>query len=192
MLPCWNSQRLPRLAADALRSQSRYFAAIMAQYAAGRQDSLAYRIARRDAHNADAALSSALTAAMQEPRHIRRSLEAGKCLLVASHTLLNYLSALGAHRNAEHARLADVTSAGARLTGALEEIAAALEHGGSLPAEQLPAERVELDALAAAPAASATDINALLRAQLALALRLLPTLRAAASQRASGPDAETH
>lgn len=187
VLPCWNSLRLPHLAADALRSQSRYFHEIMDQYVAGRQDTLAYRIARRDAHNADAALSSALTAALKEPGYIRRNVESETRLLVTSHILLNYMSALGAHRDAQQARLADVASAGACLTRALEEIADALDRGQTMPGVQLPAERVELNALAATPTKAATDINALLRAQLALALRLLPTLRAAASRRAPDP-----
>lgn len=70
------SLRLPRLAADALRTQSRYLNEIMNQYGVtGRHDNLAYRIARRDAHNARAALSSALTAAFNEPSHIRRNVK---------------------------------------------------------------------------------------------------------------------
>lgn len=187
VLPCWNSLRLPHLAAEALRSQSRYFHEIMDQYESGRQDTLAYRIARRDAHNADAALSSALTAALKEPEYIRHNVESGTRLLVTSHILLNYISALGAHRDAQQARLADVASAGACLTSALEEIANALDRGQTLPGVQLPAERVELNALAEPAAKAATYIDALLRAQLALALRLLPTLRAAASRRAMAP-----
>ncbi|MBS1228146.1 MAG: YccS/YhfK family integral rane protein [Proteobacteria bacterium] len=181
VLPCWNSLRLPRLAADTLRRQARYFSEIMAQYSgAGRHDNLAYRIARRDAHNADAALSSALTAAFREPAYIRRHIESGTRFLVLSHTLLNYLSALGAHRNAEHAPVDDVASAAARLRLALETVAQALDCGQTLPDVELP-ETAELDALAAAAAPDEPEIHRGLRAQLALALRLLPALRAAAS-----------
>jgi hypothetical protein len=47
---------------------------------------------------------------------------------------------------------------------------------------ELPAETIELQALAAAPASEESEIHRVLRAQLALALRLLPALRAAASE----------
>jgi YccS/YhfK family integral membrane protein len=183
VLPCWNSLRLPSLAADALRTQARYFSEVMAQYGvAGRHDNLAYRIARRDAHNADAALSSALTAAFKEPAYIRRNIESGTRFLVLSHTLLNYLSALGAHRNAQQEAVDDVASAAACLEAALETTALALASGQTMAKAEPRAETVELQALAAAPANDESEIRRVLRAQLALALRLLPSLRAAASE----------
>ena len=183
ILPCWNSQRLPRLAADTLRRQSLYFSEIMAQYGgAGRHDNLAYRIARRDAHNADAAFSSALTAAFKEPAYLRRHLESGTRFLVLSHTLLNYLSALGAHRNAEHAPVDDVATAAACLNHALESVAESLD-SGQPPLDLAPsAENCELRALTMGAAPDESEIHRGLRAQLALALRLLPSLRAAASE----------
>ena len=188
VLPCWNSLRLPRLAAATLRSQARYFSQIMAQYGgAGRHDNLAYRIARRDAHNADAALSNALTAAFKEPAYIRsRRIESGTRFLVFSHTLLNYLSALGAHRNAEHAPVDDVAAAAACLSRALESLAASLDSGQPLLDVALTAETSELRALTAPAANNEPEILRGLRAQLALALRLLPALRAAANELAQG------
>ena len=62
------------------------------------RDDLAYRVARRDAHNADAALSTTLSNMLMEPGHFRRDTEQGFRFLVVTHTLLGYLSALGAHR----------------------------------------------------------------------------------------------
>lgn len=182
VLPCWNSLRLPSLAAGTLRSQARYFGEIMAQYGgAGRHDNLAYRIARRDAHNADAALSGALTAAFQEPAYIKdRHVESGKRFLVLSHTLLNYLSALGAHRNAEHAPVDDVAAAATCLRRALESLAESLASGESPTELTASSETNELRALTTSAAADEPEIHRGLRAQLALALRLLPALRAAA------------
>lgn len=183
VLPCWNSLRLPRLAADALRTQSRYFNEVMAQYGvAGRHDNLAYRIARRDAHNADAALSSALTAAFKEPAYIRRNVKSGTRFLVLSHTLLNYLSALGAHRIALQEPVDGVASAAACLNTALATVAVALDSCKTVPAVKLPAENIELRGLTESVSNSEPETHRLLRAQLTLALRLLPLLRAAASE----------
>ena len=188
VLPCWNSLRLPQLAAATLRAQARYFDEIMAQYGvAGRHDNLAYRIARRDAHNADAALAAALTAAFKEPRRVRRPVEAGTRFLLLSHTLLNYLSALGAHRDAQLARDDDAMAAAALLHHALEKLAQALAAGASGEATEATEatdkadaahETTALRALARPPADEA-EFHRVVRAQLTLALSLLPHLRAA-------------
>ena len=183
ILPAWNSPRLPALAAAALRAQRRYFLAIMGQYGVvGKEDDLAYRIARRDAHNADAALSGALSAAYQEPKRVSNKAEAGTRFLVLAHTLLNYLSALGAHRNAEHAPLDDAVAAADYLAEALERLAATLESGQPVPASLLCQETIERHALSCpSDGAQEAEIHRILRNQLGLALRLLPPLRDAAS-----------
>ena len=183
VLPCWNSLRLPRLAADALRTQSRYLNEIMNQYGVtGRHDNLAYRIARRDAHNAEAALSSALTAAFNEPSYIRRNVKSGTRFLVVSHTLLNYMSALGAHRIALDEQVEGVASAAACLNTALATVAEALDSGQSVPDVDLGSETAALHALAELTTCDESEIHRVLRAQLALALHLLPSLRATASE----------
>ncbi|HSP30526.1 MAG TPA: TIGR01666 family membrane protein, partial [Halomonas sp.] len=70
------------------------------QYEDGKQDDLAYRLARRNAHNADAALSTLLTNMLHEPGHYRKlDADNGLRFLVLSNTLLSHLSALGAHRH---------------------------------------------------------------------------------------------
>ena len=182
ILPAWNSPRLPALGAAALRAQRRYFLAIMGQYGVvGKDDDLAYRIARRDAHNADAAFSGALSAAYQEPVRVRSKTEAGTRFLVLAHTLLNYLSALGAHRNAEHAPLDDAVAAADYLADALERLAATLESGQPLPASLLCQETIDRYALTCpSDGAQEAEIHRILRSQLVLALRLLPPLREAA------------
>lgn len=182
VLPSWFSRRLPRLAADALRAQSRYLREIMAQYGGtGKHDSLVYRIARRDAHNADAAFSGGLIAASREPARIRGNVEASKRFLVLSHTLLNYLSALGAHRDAPLGPVEEIVAAESCILTALDNIAAVLE---LRKPPQAPDRSLELDVLQslAEPADDTFERRSILRAQLTLALQILPSLRAAADE----------
>lgn len=99
ILPDWQGRRLHRQAAATLEASCHYLDEILRQYESGKQDDLAYRLARRNAHNADAALSSLLANVLQEPEPYRRHVaDDGFRFLVLSHTLLGYLSALGAHR----------------------------------------------------------------------------------------------
>ena len=60
ILPDWRGRQLSQVLADTVRSDARYLAQILPQYRSGRRDDLDYRIARRDAHNANAALSGVL------------------------------------------------------------------------------------------------------------------------------------
>ncbi|MDY0414079.1 MAG: YccS family putative transporter [Pseudomonas sp.] len=98
ILPDWQGRRLNIVLAQTLRSNGRYLKQIMLEYTQGKTDDMAYRVARRDAHNADAALSSTLTNMLKEPGHFRRQTDIGFRFLLLSHTLLSYISALGAHR----------------------------------------------------------------------------------------------
>ncbi|MFD1259532.1 YccS family putative transporter [Entomomonas asaccharolytica] len=98
ILPDWQGRQLNRVLANTLSTSSRYLREIMRQYETGKEDDLDYRVARRNAHNADAALSSALASMLLEPGYFRKDADAGFRFLVVSHTLLSYLSALGAHR----------------------------------------------------------------------------------------------
>ena len=47
ILPDWQGRRLNRLLASTLSCNSRYLQQIIAQYASGKRDDLAYRLARR-------------------------------------------------------------------------------------------------------------------------------------------------
>lgn len=180
ILPSWHSRQLPRLAAEALRTQSRYLDEVISQYGdADKHDNLAYRIARRDAHNADAALSGALTAASKEPAHVRRNIAAGTHFLVLSHTLLNYLSAIGAHRT-PHTETADAIAVTAEgLKRALDKIADALKAGKAPTQTERPDEKITPNA---PTNENEPEVHRMQRRQLALALRLLPALSAAASE----------
>lgn len=122
ILPDWQGRRLHREAANALSNSRRYLDEIIEQYETGKQDDLAYRLARRNAHNADAALSLRLNNMLQEPGYYRKhDVEEGLRFLVLSNTLLGHFSALGAHRQ----RL-DEDEEEARLVPAAREFSALL------------------------------------------------------------------
>src|SRR3546814_11497589 len=63
--------------ANTLTCNSIYPRQFMQQYAAGKRDDLAYRLARRNAHNADAALSTTLANMLMEPGHFRKEADVG-------------------------------------------------------------------------------------------------------------------
>lgn len=163
VLPNWQSRQWPQLAEQALRTQAGYLQEIAAQAGAGKQDHLAYRFARRSAHSADAALSNAYASMLKEPAHARRLFEASGRFLVLSHTLLNYLSALGAHRG---------TLAGDGQDQVLRRDAAALGAQLNAMAERLRQPQPE----AATVAVPELAPSAATQPQLALAMQLLPQL----------------
>jgi YccS/YhfK family integral membrane protein len=190
ILPDWQGRRLHLVMATVVDACRRYLDEVLGQYR-GRGDDLSYRIARRDMHNADAALSAALANMVREPGFLRRNLEAGFRFLALSNTLLGYLSALGAHRARldAHADDALVDQASTRLRQALEITAKALAARQPLPRD-LDAGVAELaDTLEQVPD-EIDDKQRLLRTQLALVLRLLPKLRAAADEVIAGPAPE--
>ncbi len=103
ILPDWHARRLHVVMADAIEKNKLYLAQIIGQYRIGKKDSLAYRIARREAHNQDAALTAAINNMLAEPGRYRTATEESFRFLTLNHALLSYISALGAHR----ARLED-------------------------------------------------------------------------------------
>ncbi|EGU30226.1 YccS family putative transporter [Vibrio scophthalmi] len=98
ILPDWQSKRLHKVMAEGIRSNKDYLAQIIGQYRIGKNDSLAYRIARRNAHNQDANLTSAISAMLVEPGKYLSAVDESFRLLTLNHALLSYISALGAHR----------------------------------------------------------------------------------------------
>jgi YccS/YhfK family integral membrane protein len=128
-LPDWQGRRLNKVLANTLSCNSIYLRQIMQQYAAGKSDDLAYRLARRNAHNADAALSTTLANMLMEPGYFRKEADVGFRFLVLSHTLLSYLSGLGAHRETQlpaDVREHLIEGAGVKLASSIDEIAQAL------------------------------------------------------------------
>ncbi len=98
ILPDWQSRRLHRVMSDAIDANKQYLGQIIGQYRVGKKDSLSYRVARRQAHNSDATLSSAISAMLAEPGKYRTAVDESFRFLTLNHAMLNYISALGAHR----------------------------------------------------------------------------------------------
>ncbi|EEP92217.1 TIGR01666 family membrane protein [Yersinia kristensenii] len=96
--PDWKFRQLPAVVRRTLNANCRYLDAILVQYYQGKDNSLPYRIARRDAHNCDAELASVISNMSAEPKNDKETQEAAFRLLCLNHTMLSYISALGAHR----------------------------------------------------------------------------------------------
>ena len=138
ILPDWQGRGLHRQAAEALTASRDYLAALLEQYARGRRDDLAYRLARRNAHNADAELAALLANARQEPGPFRRDAERGLPFQLHAHTLLNYLSALGAHRGEGSGVTPRELAAGEAILAELDALAEALRERRPLAATPSP------------------------------------------------------
>ncbi|MCY1270573.1 Inner membrane protein YccS [compost metagenome] len=181
VLPDWQGRRLHALFGNSIACNSRYLREIMQQYASGKRDDLAYRIARRNAHNADATLSTTLSNMLLEPGHFRRDAELGFRFLVLSHTLLGYLSALGAHRDALPTAPSDglIGEAAQRLSASLDEIALRLAE--KRPVEVHSDEEEELAGRLEQLPEEQDDAHRLVQSQLALICRQLAPLRSLAA-----------
>ncbi|WP_324732898.1 YccS family putative transporter [Pseudomonas paeninsulae] len=181
ILPDWQGRRLNRMLANTLSCNSTYLRQIIQQYVSGKRDDLAYRLARRNAHNAEAALSTTLGNMLMEPGHFRKEADTGFRFLVLSHTLLSYLSGLGAHRG--EIVLGDQQSplpaSAARLAASLEEIAKSLaeEHAVAIQSDAEEQLAAELEQHADAQ----DDQQRLVQTQLALICRQLGPLRTLAA-----------
>lgn len=97
--PDWQQKKLPDLLARALSKNTLYFKAIISAYKQEHlTDDLDYRIARREAHQADNALVLAWQDMQVEPVKRRQLREQAFTLTYLNHALLSYLSALGSHK----------------------------------------------------------------------------------------------
>ncbi|MBH3370837.1 TIGR01666 family membrane protein [Pseudomonas carnis] len=181
-LPDWQGRRLNKVLANTLTCNSIYLRQIMQQYAAGKSDDLAYRLARRNAHNADAALSTTLANMLMEPGHFRKEADVGFRFLVLSHTLLSYLSGLGAHRDTQlpaDVREHLIEGAGKSLAASIDEIATGLANKQSI-AIQSDAEEGLAAELEQMPD-EIDEAQRLVQTQLALICRQLGPLRTLAA-----------
>ncbi|MCQ4278534.1 YccS family putative transporter [Pseudomonas stutzeri] len=181
VLPDWQGRRLDQVVANTLARSADYLRQIMTQYESGKRDDLAYRLARRNAHNADAALSTTLSNMLLEPGHFRKDAETGFRFLILSHTLLNYLSGLGAHRESlpDDARDELLESAAQQLASSLDELANGLQHNQPVAvyseAEEALAQQLEQ------ASEDIDDSHRLLQTQLGLICRQLAPLRSMAA-----------
>ena len=98
ILPDWESKRLNQNMAAAIARNRAYLAQVMKQYETGKRDSLEYRLARRNAHNMDARLNTTIMNMLAEPGRYQRAKQESFRFLPLTHTLLSYISTLGAHR----------------------------------------------------------------------------------------------
>ena len=96
--PDWKFRNLPIVLSRAIDANCRYLDAILEQYHQGRDNRLAYRIARRDAYNRDSELASVVSNLSTEPHATGELRETAFRLLCLNHTFTSYISALGAHR----------------------------------------------------------------------------------------------
>ncbi|WP_304305447.1 YccS family putative transporter [Pseudacidovorax intermedius] len=200
VLPHWQARRIHEIAAQAMRQHAAYLRQIASQYDSGARDDLAYRLARRNAHNADAALSTAVTEMFREPGFARRRAGVAVRFVIQSHTLLSYLSALGAHRAAvpDGPQVAVLREAAQQAAAALEQLAADVE-GGRLgtapphPAREALAAGAEADAGRNVPQADEADeVMArlrLMRTELLLVWVQIDVLRAHAADWLAAADA---
>lgn len=95
--PEWQHRHLPQLLQGSLLASKSYLVGILNE-ATGSADELQYRIVRRQAHLADNALARAWQNMLAEPKDKRRFLRICAALTQRSHTLIAYISTLGAHR----------------------------------------------------------------------------------------------
>jgi YccS/YhfK family integral membrane protein len=191
VLPNWQARQWPFLAAQAMRGHARYLQEILLQYQSGKVDNLSYRLARRAAHKGDAALSNALSAMLKEPPRVRLNEAACGHFLVLSHTLLNYLSALGAHRGDPEA--SQVDPAALAMAEGLQQQLGELARWLESPRTTVWAQPTGPEALAGEPGADAPSdavgqsqdgrpaVQRLVWSQLQLATRLVPEMRRQAS-----------
>ncbi|MXP60483.1 YccS family putative transporter [Pantoea sp. Taur] len=96
--PDWRFRKISAVADRTLNANCRYLDAILEQYHQGKDNRLAYRVARRDAHNADAELASVVSNMSSELKLKQPLRENAFRLLCLNHSFLSYISALGAHR----------------------------------------------------------------------------------------------
>jgi len=181
-LPDWQGRRLNKVLANTLTCNSIYLRQIMQQYAAGKSDDLAYRLARRNAHNADAALSTTLANMLMEPGHFRKEADVGFRFLVLSHTLLSYLSGLGAHRETQlptEVREHLIDGAGNTLAASIDEIATGLANKQPIAIQSDTEEALAVD-LEQMPD-EIDEGQRLVQTQLALICRQLGPLRTLAA-----------
>lgn len=98
ILPDWQAHRLRSIMLEAILANKDYLALIISQYHSGKKDDVFYRNTRRKAHKNDAQLSSAITNMLAEPGRYQLAIEESFRFLCLNHSILNYVSALGANR----------------------------------------------------------------------------------------------
>ncbi|OOF35891.1 YccS family putative transporter [Rodentibacter heidelbergensis] len=97
--PDWKYLQLDKVSRLAIQSDAQYLLHIIGQLQFGKTDDLKYRIARRNAHEYNAALSTVISNISSEPVKYQAYLQEGFNLLKINYSLLSYISALGSYRD---------------------------------------------------------------------------------------------
>ncbi len=98
IFPDWRYRQLPDVINKALAANNKYLDAILRQYHEGKDNSMSYRVARRDAHNSDAELALVISNLNSENGLKLTVKDLAFRVLCLNHSFLSYISALGAHR----------------------------------------------------------------------------------------------
>nr|WP_143224000.1 YccS family putative transporter [Acinetobacter sp. ANC 5054] len=96
--PDWNFRNISKTIEKSSDATLNYFDAVVEQYVQGKTNSIAYRRARRAAHNAQTELASMISSLSTEPEPDQNLIHHAFRYLVYSHSQLSYISALGSHR----------------------------------------------------------------------------------------------
>ena len=96
--PDWNFRNISTTIEKSSNATLNYFDAVVEQYVQGKTNSIAYRRARRAAHNAQTELASMISSLSTEPEPDQNLIHHAFRYLVYSHSQLSYISALGSHR----------------------------------------------------------------------------------------------
>lgn len=96
--PDWNFRNISKNILNSSNATLDYFSAIVEQYQQGKNNSMAYRKARRLAHDAQIELSSMISSLSAEPQPNPELIQHAFRYLVYSHSQLSYIAALGSHR----------------------------------------------------------------------------------------------
>ncbi|OOF43495.1 TIGR01666 family membrane protein [Rodentibacter rarus] len=96
--PDWKYLQLDKVSRLAIQSDAQYLLHIIGQLQFGKTDDLKYRIARRNAHEYNASLSTIISNMNSEPMKYQAHLQEGFDLLKINYSLLSYISALGSYR----------------------------------------------------------------------------------------------
>ena len=184
LLPDWQSKRLNKMMAEAINANSIYLDNIVAQYRTGKKDNLAYRITRRNAHDKDAAMHTAVCNMLAEPSKHRISVDDSFRFLTLNHALLGYISALGAHRqriNDEKAHLL-MLNAHQLLRTSLQNLSAKLYDGTMIKPEARPVSTTSIEDILAEWPNSNDSTTKLVIQQLHLINQTVPELMSLANR----------
>lgn len=126
--PDWQYRHLPQLLHVAIDKTQRYFLTIYSNQNRGP----VYYHNRRTAHKADNALATAWRGMMVEPKNKRFLQRKAYALTILHHSLLSYISALGAHQY-KVSLSADEIDFCKRIAALLDVASRAVEHRAALP-----------------------------------------------------------